>query len=204
VTGALLLHCTLAVLVGWPALQIVSVLLARPIRREIESLAFRLNSDPTYGEADRAAVDELVRSARGQPASAIFPVLIPVAIFVMAFVELFGRHRPSKATHPEQVAERARRGKELRREIDELDVRLGGSPSEPRPVLDDPRYRQLARLVERVQTIRAPVSVMLTVLLALPALPWFAFAYGAREAFSIIPQLARRFAVTLRFMALPA
>lgn len=181
-----------AALVGWPLLQLASVLLVRPLRARMRRVADELSRDGQYGPDDRALVQRLVRESRGVPAFVAFPILLPLGLVAASIVELVGRDRPQDGMkhRPGQTS----------RDIEDPERSMGRRTGAER-VHHDVRFETLAGLAFEISVLRWPLTTFLTILLCIPVLPLLALAYGLRQIGMILTGAAGRLAISLRFTA---
>lgn len=167
-----------AVLIGWPLVQIASVLAVRGSRAKMRALAAELLADRGHSPSDRVLLDRSLAESRGHTMSVIAPVALPFALLAAALAELFGRDRPSSSrTTPADVAARLKK----------LDVQLGLRTGDE-TIDHDPRFRELEELAYQVGFVRRPVTSLLTVFTCLPVLPVYLLAYGLRETVAVVPR----------------
>src|SRR5437870_4584927 len=87
---------TLAItmLIGWPLIQLISVLMVRPQRARLKILAAELLSDPQLSAAEREIVEIVVDEARRStrvllsPRLILAPIIVPFQIFAMSLEQL--------------------------------------------------------------------------------------------------------------------
>lgn len=177
-------------LLGWPLVQIASVLTVRSRRRRLRETASSLYRDDRLGPDDRGLVGRTLRQARGDPGFVVFPILLPLSILAAAIWELLGRNGPSNVNdgHSRQASNEGG--------DPEIKLRMRSG----REVVDhDPRYKALRALAFEIGVIRWPVTAMLTLLLCIPVLPLYGLAYGARRMRTVIPDATASLWQTLQF-----
>lgn len=167
-----------SILLGWPLLQIASVLLVRDRRRRMRALAVELKADPRYGRDDAALIDREIREAKGDAFFAFAPIALPFAILAAALAELVG-WAPSPGG--------ARRAERIEEQLNALHVEMKRRTG-AETVDGDARFRELRGLATEIGFLRWPTTAVITVLTCLPALPLYLLAYGARQTLSVIPR----------------
>lgn len=80
------------ILLGWPALKLITAALARPYWRRSQALRGALLSDPAYaGEDRRSVIDAELAEAKGQPIFLLMPVVVFFGGIAIAISELLGK-----------------------------------------------------------------------------------------------------------------
>ena len=182
------------VLIGWPLVQLASVLLVRGRRVRMRQLLTDLGQDSRYGQDDLALLDTVVRTSRGDPACVVFPVVVPLAILAASIGDLLGR--PDRPAHRSTEAEDARADL-IEDRFGAVEIELGRRTG--RETIDeDGRVAEVRRLAFEIGLIRWPTSLLLTIALSLPVLPLYGLAYGLRRMTTVIPETAARLVESLR------
>lgn len=76
-----------AILFGYPLIQIAAIRLRRPIRLTFNALLSDMLADPAnQGEVEQRAVSALMGASRGAPSMILAPVMVP-AVVIGAFLE---------------------------------------------------------------------------------------------------------------------
>ncbi|QFU17197.1 hypothetical protein [Microvirga thermotolerans] len=154
-------------------------------RREAlrDALSAALLDDPRFGEADRAAVRDGLASLLGPGMGPALLAGVPAILLALALQGLAARIRGVSGPSPLERLEWARhRAHELRRFAERAE---GGGA-----VREDPRFRRLEELAFECELLRRPFLMLGLGGLSLPALALYGLAYGFREAFFVLPQLA--------------
>lgn len=161
----------LVILVGWPLMQIASVLIARPFRKRLKDMAIDLGSDPQLTSRDRAAIEDglsFARAGRGEPATAaimaVTPLVLPFYILADAFRELL--------VYPRHEQRRDLAGDGLK---------------------SDPKFAEFWELSLRIGWLRRPVAAVLAIILSLPTVPFAILAFGFSEIQSELKKVVDRF-----------
>jgi hypothetical protein len=192
----------LVVLIGYPLIQLISVLIVRPSRRRMKELATQLLSDPQYNEKQLKHVRDNLASARGDLLFILFPIGAPILIASASWAELRGEL--DKYRDEEAVLASAHREME---ELDRLLERVGEPPLPYKlPIWNDPRFVELRDLSQNVAMLRSPIALCLAALTSLAAAPLWLLAYGTRVSVTRLwsawtklwSTTARRFALNMR------
>ena len=158
----------LAVLVGWPLIQIGSVLIARPFRKRLKETVINLRSDQKLTDGDRAHIEggiSIARNARGVAYRiALTPLVLPFYILAEVVRELLGY--PDNEPTPS----------------------LGGG------LIDRPKFGEFLDLCKIVLWVRRPVSAVVAVVLSLPILPIALLAFGVTGIRAEFKKVMNRFA----------
>lgn len=189
------------VLIGWPAIHIATSLALRGKRERFHALVSAMRADPAYGLEEQRQVDKLVSDAKGGAEVVLLPLAVPIGLIACAIIDWSAQdlNATDEAT------------KRLRREVAEQRALYEIASGRPDPRLletaSDPRFEAAFDLAEDLRFLRWPITLIVTLILALAAAPFFLLAYGlnvsllkAGKAFAHRFSLAMR-AGTLRYGA---
>jgi hypothetical protein len=167
-----LLFFIFAVLVGYPLIQLCSVILVRSGRQELAVLIKEIKSDTSYDSNDLQVLEWAVLD---KPPSAItafvFPIYAPIATLIWSWEILRGRLDPT-ADSLEKDTEREYRV------VSEL-VHEGSSKSK---IWNDPRFHRARFLSTEIEIKRMPITMLVSAVMASLMLPFVFLAYGIRTS----------------------
>lgn len=169
---SVLLVALFGLLIGYPLVQLVSVVIARPRRRELRRLMAELRSDPIYTEKDLSVLDWTVGMERPHPVlSALLPLLAPIAVIAISVDILKGNIGPGG----DDLDIRA--GKEL----DDLKAQLKKLHDNPDSrIWSDERFDRARHLASEIEMIRLPITALISLIAFVFFSPVAFLAYGAR------------------------
>jgi hypothetical protein len=180
------------ILLGWPLVQLGSVLLVRSRRARLKLLAAELRADPRYGPKDHEYLDCMLDEARGDAFFILFPLALPLLLVQASWAELRGQIKP---VNERQLASIRAQFQTVERTFETLGI-------EPRwklPIAQDPRFKELSAIAPDIAFMRWPITMCLAALTSLIAAPIWLLAYGLRTSWTaFVAAIARRFAHSMR------
>ena len=182
-----------SILLGWPLIQIVSVLLAKPMRSRMRQLADDLRAEFAGDDIAHKVIRRTVRASHGDAIFCVLPVFLPLAMIAFSLTELFSKNRSFFLDSKRLEEENDRLAKEA------IQLKAQIYPEEKGcKVYENHKFKEMNRLSGNIEFIRWPVAVGLTAITTLPFLPILILAAGFREALEILPQLALKFVSYMR------
>lgn len=177
-------------LLGWLSLHAALRPLVHRRVNQLRSLVASLKSDERYAAPALASIDDAVSEVRVGAMAVIFPILIPITLFILFFRGLRARLSGRQLLSPGEAFELMR--------FREHEQRLRCDTAQARgTVREDPRFRRLDELAFEIEAMRWPLASLLTVIVSIPALLLFLALYGRRETSLILLQLGLFFARAL-------
>ncbi len=161
------------VLLGWPLIQLISVLVASGPRKRLKNLAAELRADPRFGEIDRKLIDLVLKDAKWFPGQLCLPFVVPIYVATDSY---------KAPTREDFMALEA----ELRTHQLEMNVKT-------LPVWSDPRYMKLVELAGTIEIVRSPITTLMTLgafALAFPVFLISVYLRRARKARNLSPKFA--------------
>lgn len=182
----------IAFLLGYPLIQLVAAIFAKPRRQRLAQLVSDLKADPSYTPDDLKILDWSASTDRPSLIlSLVFPVIAPIVVLVAAW-ELM---RADKNITEQSIAQSA--DSDFRR-LAELH-RKGSSQS---AIWNDERFIKARNLSTEVEMMRLPLTVIFSAITALLVLPVAAVAFGWNVSLPIrefLSELTRRALLAVHF-----
>jgi hypothetical protein len=124
-------------LLGWPFLQLRSVLAAKGPRQRLKAVADALRADPRFGEMDRKLLDVTLEDAKWHWATSFVPLKMP---FLMS----------------DKISETENKKAQLEYRSSQLGIDVKGLP-----IWSDERYQRLAEQASNIVVVRSPITVFM-------------------------------------------
>ena len=162
------------VLVGYPLVQLISALLVRSMRRELELLVREIKQDPRYVASDLTILDWSMNMGPPSAVTAILlPIFSPLALLAWTIDILKGKFELN-------IEELERSAKLEFQAVIELHT-PGGSKS---PIWNDERFHRAHHLTTEIDVRRFPITMLVTMIVSLPFLMVALVAQGIRMSVS--------------------
>lgn len=186
-----LLEIVFIVLIGYPIVQLLSVLAVRGSRVRLNELLREIRANPAYSAEDLrilewTVLDDGIDSLLGVVA---LPVIAPFMTLTFAWEVLTGRLDPTSDSLEGDISRETRALSELMQE--------GSSSS---PLWSNSSFKEARSLSIDINLKRMPLTLCLLFVGIIIPMPLVLFAYGLRQSTEVIAYFFRKIVVTNRLL----
>ncbi|MCL2713267.1 MAG: hypothetical protein FWD68_01375 [Alphaproteobacteria bacterium] len=179
-----------SILIGYPLLQIASVLAVRSRRRELNRILQELRSNPSYTKKDLELIDRWTCDTSNVVMGVPLPLLAPFMMVYSAWEVLCGKVDYDFASLERDLARERTAVAELQRQ--------GSSKS---TIWNDDTFKQANRLSVDIDLGRRPVTIVISLACLMIPVPLVIINFGVRTTINVLTYLFRKVVITHRLFA---